>query len=419
VRSKRPELAALLEEDLIVHTREASCGRECHLVGGILRDRILGIGSPDLDLVVAGQSLAFSKVLAVHLDARLVMLGGTRFSAFRIVGGDFIVDVWDRADAGLESDLERRDFTINAMALDLSSGLLLDPFEGLTDLESRRLRAVTPRSFAEDPLRVLRLVRFATQLPSFSIDGSTLDLARAGSRELPAVAVERRREELTRILAFGPPTASIGLLLRLGALEALLTPNAALESYGTRLMGALRAFESFEQHSEAIFERRPERIVCLHALLALMLPRSASPGLSVEGGLVTRRQARAISRLTTAGARDLEQPRIFLARWGELWLEAAAVASSLDPDQDAGRLRGWMGSAKRLLESEGSEVLDPTPLLDGHELTKVLEIPEGPLVGRLLGLLRAAQIRGEITTRDQAIAILPELLADEIRQADR
>jgi tRNA nucleotidyltransferase (CCA-adding enzyme) len=419
---KSPEFTDLLSNELLGTARDAARDRECHLVGGALRDCFLGLGSPDLDLVVAGRGLDFSKDLALRLGARLVRLGGARFSAFRLVGTRFVLDVWDRADTSLESDLERRDLTINAIALDLFSGAVIDPFEGLADLERRCLRAVTSGALDEDPLRVLRLVRFATYLPFFEVESSTFELARTASPKLAGTAVERRREELTRIFASGSPYDSIRLLLQLGALQILLDLDAEFEAFDARLERTLHAFETFEHYSTAIFELTPNRIVCLHALIAETFSGRRPAGseeIPARQGLVTRRQARAISRLTATEPPALENPRTFLPSWGELWLEAAAIAFCLAPEHDEEVLIDWLRLAGNLLEAEGSEALDPAPLLDGHDLAEILEIGEGPLVGRLLGLLRDAQVRGELKTRDQAIAALPELLAAENRRTPR
>src|SRR3954469_4372126 len=153
-----------------------ACGpAECHLVGGILRDRALGLPSHDVDAVVSGGGgREMAERLAAGLPARLVFLGGKEFAAYRLVGEDVTVDLWDREGTSRHQDLARRDFTVNAFALDARSGELVDPFGGLADLERRLLRATTPESFTGDPLRVLRLPRLLLRLPRFAADPATL-----------------------------------------------------------------------------------------------------------------------------------------------------------------------------------------------------------------------------------------------------
>src|SRR5512135_1373364 len=125
----------------------ASGGAECHLVGGVVRDRLLGLPCADFDAVVAGDGEAIAARLARSLPARPVRLGGKEFAAYRLVGSDFELDLWDREGTSLAADLRRRDFTVDALALDLRSGELVDPQAGLHDLRDRVLRAVGPDSF--------------------------------------------------------------------------------------------------------------------------------------------------------------------------------------------------------------------------------------------------------------------------------
>ncbi|HEX2251976.1 MAG TPA: hypothetical protein VHQ65_01750 [Thermoanaerobaculia bacterium] len=170
----------------------AAAAREvdAHLVGGVIRDRLLGLPSRDHDAVVGGAGREIGAELAATLDAHLVLLGGKAFAAYRLVARDpedWVLDLWDREDMPLADDLARRDFTINAMALPLTgpavssqgehSGLI-DPFGGLGDTAHRLLRATTPASFTGDPLRVLRLPRLLAQLPRFQAAPDTLVLAR-------------------------------------------------------------------------------------------------------------------------------------------------------------------------------------------------------------------------------------------------
>ncbi|HEY0513712.1 MAG TPA: hypothetical protein VGH73_17515, partial [Thermoanaerobaculia bacterium] len=185
---------------------------DCHLVGGVLRDRALGLPSHDLDAVVAGgHGREVAERLAAALPARLVLLGGKEFAAYRLVAGDLTVDLWDREDMPLHDDLARRDFTVNAFALDPRNGEVIDPFGGVADLGRRLLRATTTRSFTGDPLRVLRLPRLLLRLPGFAADAETLLLARESSPDVAGVAAERVRDELAML--FGHPEAHRGLAL--------------------------------------------------------------------------------------------------------------------------------------------------------------------------------------------------------------
>lgn len=224
---------AVLRRDPVVLALLAACGsNECHLVGGALRDRALGLATCDLDAVVAGRGREIADELAARLPARLVPLGGRDFAAYRLVltagtghgpRGDStgegaaaeqarasVLDLWDRGSTPLHDDLARRDFTVNSFALEPRGGAVIDPFGGLADLERRNLRATTGASFEGDPLRVLRLARLLVRLPGFAVDPDTRELARRAAPRLPQMAAERIREELW--LLFSHPDAARGLL---------------------------------------------------------------------------------------------------------------------------------------------------------------------------------------------------------------
>ncbi len=217
---------AELCRDPMVLALLAACGdTECHLVGGVLRDRLLGLATHDLDAVVAGRGDEIAGELAARLPARLVKLGGEDFAAYRLVlgatststastantasaaavpSGYSILDLWDRQSLPLHDDLARRDFTVNSIALAPRDGAVVDPFGGLADVALRVLRATTGQSFEGDPLRVLRLARLLVHLPGFRVEPQTLELAHRAAPRLPEIAAERIREELWLLLSHPP-----------------------------------------------------------------------------------------------------------------------------------------------------------------------------------------------------------------------
>jgi tRNA nucleotidyltransferase/poly(A) polymerase len=235
-----------LRREPLVRALVVACGAtECHLVGGVLRDRALGIATCDFDAVVAERGREIAEELARRLPARFVLLGGKEFAAYRLVvprdteshrrapaaagrgAGSLapgtVLDLWDRAGTSLHEDMARRDFTVNSFALDPRSGEVIDPFGGLGDLARRTLRATTPGSLAGDPLRVLRLVRLLLDLPGFSAELATLEQARHAAPGLSAVAAERIRDELARVLSHDAAENGLRLLALVGVYPALWT----------------------------------------------------------------------------------------------------------------------------------------------------------------------------------------------------
>ncbi|MFQ5860748.1 MAG: CCA tRNA nucleotidyltransferase [Dehalococcoidia bacterium] len=202
-----------------------------YLVGGCLRDSLLGLSTRDVDLAVEGDALFLARRLADSLGGAFVALGEEHQVA-RIVlrppgEGEWRIDLASLRGS-LEEDLGYRDFTLDALALPLEYGgvqgwetRLTDPFGGRGDLEQRRVRAVSDRVFQEDPLRLLRAVRVAAQR-GLSIEEATLALIRRHAPLLPTVAAERVRDEFLGILAAEGVREHLGLLDSLGLLCRVL-----------------------------------------------------------------------------------------------------------------------------------------------------------------------------------------------------
>ena len=163
-------------------------------------------------------------------DAHLFPLS-ERFGAWRTIARDrsWQFDLTPLRGDGIEADLALRDFTVNAMARPLeASGTLVDPHGGEADVAQGLLRAVTEQSFEDDPLRVLRLARFACEL-GFDVEPATEALARRSAHRIGAVAPERSFYELRRLLGSDDPVRGIGLAESTGLLAHLLPELAGLK----------------------------------------------------------------------------------------------------------------------------------------------------------------------------------------------
>ncbi len=397
-------LRSLLEEPAVAALGRLPAAAEAALVGGVVRDRLLGRPVRDIDAVVAGDGAAAARVLAELLKARAIRIGGDRFAAYRLEAEGLRLDLWDRAPMSLEEDLRRRDLTVNSMALRLGGFQLADPFGGLDDLERRRLRATTDRSFIDDPLRVLRLARFTVELAGFEAEPRTVALARSAAGKLGQVASERVREELG--ILFGAPNAAagLGLLNELGVYPALWSGDAAAVPSAA---GARRRLERLDRcAAELEAELRPgsvDRFVASQAALLAGLPRQAERLRDFHRRrLVSNRQARAIEALLgwTELPRDDPQRRWFLHRAGVLW---PTLASYLGASAADAAWRATRGALVELARSDAEAIFAPRPLLDGHEIAELLAVAPGPRLGELAGRLRRAQIEGRVSTRDAAI----------------
>ena len=163
------------------------------LVGGALRDRLLGRQTADYDLAVAGDPATIARGLGRDAGGYAFELSGA-FAAWRVVAHDrtWQVDVLPVTGGSIEADLAARDLTVNAIAQPLAGGAYVDPSGGLGDLRARRLRMVSARAFASDPLRTLRLVRLACEL-DFEVESETATAARA--QDSPQLAKDPLRSD--------------------------------------------------------------------------------------------------------------------------------------------------------------------------------------------------------------------------------
>ena len=210
---------------------------QTYLVGGAIRDRLLGLPVQDRDWVVVGaapQDLIAAGYLPVGKDFPVFLHPDTREEVAlarterKTAAGYHGFAFHAAPDVTLEQDLARRDLTINAMAQD-EHGTVVDPYDGQRDLRDKVLRHVSP-AFAEDPVRILRLARFAARFADFSVAPETIELMRAmvAAGEVDALVPERVWQELSRGLMENKPSRMFEVLREAGALQKLLPEVEAL-----------------------------------------------------------------------------------------------------------------------------------------------------------------------------------------------
>ena len=247
------ELAEILNQEIFHQISEAadSLGLECYVVGGYVRDIFLERPSNDIDVVVVGSGIKVAEELKrlVGKKAHLSVFKnfGTAQVKFRQKGVEYEVEfVGARKESyshdsrkpivengTLEDDQNRRDFTINAMAICLNKarfGELVDPFNGLADLEDGII--ATPLepgiTFSDDPLRMMRCIRFATQL-NFEIEQETFEALQRMADRIKIVSSERIKDELNKIIMAPHPSIGFEYLQRSGLLQIILPELSALD----------------------------------------------------------------------------------------------------------------------------------------------------------------------------------------------
>jgi tRNA nucleotidyltransferase (CCA-adding enzyme) len=367
------------------------------LVGGAVRDALLGrlAPRPDLDLVVPGDALALARRLAGQLGGAVVVLDRER-SIARLVLHGWTVDLARRMGADLHQDLLRRDFTANAIALELagndSPGALLDPSGGQADLAAGTLRAISEANLLEDPLRLLRGVRLACEL-NLRLEATSLGWIRQHHGRLKTVAGERILAELERLAAAADGGAGLAQVVAtnlLGLPAGAEATDRGEDPAGLAELTLARALGQGLSEAEAAW--------------ALPLARLASilDGASLDRLKASRRRRQSCLRLRhwrerleqVGGNPDRleEQTRFALQR--DLEADLPALALLVDPCWSRPALARWRDPADPLFH--------PRPPIDGDRLQGLVGLSPGRRLGQLLDHL----------SRQRAFGRLPAAPAD-------
>jgi len=320
-----------------------------YVVGGAVRDLTLGAAPADVD-VACLDPLACARALR----RKVIRLGREEhLSAYRVVDGPHVYDFAALLHNRIDADLARRDFTINAMAVDLASGELLDPHDGRGDLTRHLVRMIDASNFDDDPLRMLKAVRMAVRF-GFEIDTKTLDTIRIRASRIADVSVERVAYELTVIFSANAFRRAVSLLRE---------TELAIPLFGRPL--------NAEFHADDV----PPA-----AALALLVDDVHAFAKRWRLSDLLMREMQTLQRLTN------------LHSLLDLYDAGEPIARQLPP-----MLRA-LGRDDRIPFPDFSI----TPLLTGDEIAAIAAIEAGPRVGLLKRALLKEELEGRITTRDDA-----------------
>ncbi|NTU75587.1 MAG: hypothetical protein HGA86_05650 [Anaerolineaceae bacterium] len=226
-------------------------GEDVYVVGGAVRDAILGQETHDIDFAVRGNARRLARRVADVLCAVYVEMDDEH-DIGRVILDDqsldrFILDFAALRADELEGDLLGRDFKINAMALDVKDlGKLIDPLGGIVDLQQKVISACSPTSITDDPIRVLRAIRLAIGL-NFKIEPGTLQQIRSAVSSLPRISNERQRDELFRILEGPRPDTALKLLGKPVEMVEVEGQNHHILDYKKRILWQNTIFAWFDK----------------------------------------------------------------------------------------------------------------------------------------------------------------------------
>ncbi|MGI8413929.1 MAG: HDIG domain-containing metalloprotein [Solirubrobacteraceae bacterium] len=447
---------------------------EAWLVGGALRDRLLGRVTSDYDVTVAKGAESVARALARKAGGHAFMLSD-QFGAWRVVSREraWQVDLLPLSAETIELDLARRDLTINAIAQPLRGGELIDPLGGLADLRSGSLRMASDEAFAQDALRTIRLPRLACEL-GFQVEPATAWAAARGVAGLGGVASERVFAELVRIVSADRALDGLELMDALGVTHEVLPELVGLRGIAQSHQG--RDHLDVHDPPRAVLaqtielERDPERVLGVHAaavaqLLASPLAGGLTRGQALRFGAlfhdIAKPQTRGVSADASANFIGHDEAGAQLARVALTRLRAGervcghvsaltrhhlrlgflvhqnplgrraiyrylrscepvevdvtvlSVADRLATLGDGAEeaLARHLELARQLLgEALAWRSQRPRPPVRGDRLAHELGLGSGPEIGRILARLEEASFAGEIRTSEEAIEMARGLL---------
>jgi tRNA nucleotidyltransferase (CCA-adding enzyme) len=413
--SNRLEQALSPEQDRLLRLVAEQAARQqlpLYIVGGFVRDLLLGRPGLDFDLVVEGDAIGLARTLAARQGGRVTVHTRFKTAQWFPPPGPSIPEFVDLISARAEyykhpaalptirsgtlgDDLHRRDFTLNTLALRLDGdhyGELIDERGGLEDLQAGIVRALHPRSFEDDPTRLFRMVRYEVRY-GFKIAPETLALVPRGLRQLSRLSAERVRHELDLILEEEKAASILKRLAKLGILAAV---HPALEWNPTtqkRFVEGLAAVQSLDHP--------PTRRMLAWSLWLMDVPTPGLDGiekrLHFDSSLRDMLQASSalFAGVDSLAGKKTSQCVVALDKISRKAVEAVSLALPAGP-------------ARRTLLSYLESWRGIKPKTTGHDLKK-RGLPPGPEYKTLLRKLRAAWLDGEVKTVEQEIALLDKL----------
>lgn len=372
-----------------------------YLVGGVVRDILLGRANSDLDLVVEGNAIDLAESLAGELGGRLVV--HHRFGTAKVRTRDVVIDLaMARAESyahpgalptvhpgSIQDDLARRDFTINTMALRLDPdnfGKLVDPFDGQKDLQDKLIRILHDRSFIDDATRMLRAIRYEQRF-GFRLEDSTENLLRRNVPMLRTISGDRIRHELELILKEEHPEKALKRAGELGLLEEVYP---GLEGNGW-------VEDKFQKARAAVSPTPP---ALYFALLSLRLNPPESENFAARlrvPGMISkaiRDAGRLKEQLPLLDSPDMLPSVAYqlLHEYSPMGILACSIASDSVLIQE--RLHLYLTRWRYVRTS-----------LDGTALEK-MGVQRGPRLGEILRALHEARLDGKIRSREEEMELV-------------
>lgn len=460
-----PRLPEIVADGTIareIGERFSAAGFETWLVGGCVRDLLLGLPNPDLDVATDAKPTEMLSVLRGW--ASELWLQGVRYGTIgALIDGERVEittyrEEWYPEDSrkpevhfarDIRSDLSRRDFTVNAIAVRTPTGEIFDPTEGLQDLRRKTLRtpSAPDQAFTDDPLRMLRACRFAASL-DFGVADEVLEAAHRMRDRLSIVSRERVRDELSKLLVSARPSKGLALMVSSGLADDVVPELGAMAME----QDPVHRHKDVLRHTLAVVDGVPPKLVVRLAALLHDVGKPATREFGPEG--VTFHHHEVVgARLAEARLRELRYPnpvvtdvktlvalhlRFHTFRLG--WTDAAVRRYVRDAGHRLDDLNALVradcttrnrAKARELQQrmdaleariaelAEREELGKIRPPLDGHDVMAFFDMPPSAEVGQALGFLTELRVERGPMGRKEAFAELEKWGADRGRAPAR
>ncbi len=430
--------------------------KELYVVGGNVRDSLMNEIHDDIDFATDAKPKEVIKIVKNWADG--LWLVGVEFGTIGLVKGQTKIEITSlrsesyapasrkpqvKFDSAIDEDLSRRDFTINAMAIKLPTGELLDPFNGRRDLEERILKTpLSPdQSFSDDPLRMLRASRFVARL-NVKVDQSIRRSMKKNAKLLEIVSMERIRDELSKLLTGDHAVKGLRLIIDVGLTKQVVPELAQLKV----AQDPNYHHKDVLEHTFMVVERIETDLVLRLAALLHDIGKPVCKRVLAErivfydhnnvGARMAKERLKAL-KYPNQIIRDVAKliymhmraynyrmgwtdkaVRKYVRDAGELLPKLNALikadCTSMNPKKVKRALESLAEMEQRIqkLEKE-EESAKIRPPIDGNEVMKFLQIKPGPIVGEALNHLMEAKLEGSISTKEEAYALLKSWIREQ------
>ncbi|TAN44237.1 MAG: CCA tRNA nucleotidyltransferase [Nitrospirae bacterium] len=409
-----------LFENFIRFAEKRKLSEKLYVVGGAVRDMFMNNELKDIDIAFIGNALELAKDFASEAEASYVLLDED-FSVARVVKGNQVIDLANMRYGTLDIDLSERDLTINAMALPLRFAAtrnieeIIDPLNGLADIKNRVIRMVADENFMKDPLRMLRVYRFAAIL-GYSIEDKTREAVRAFAPMLTSVPGERIAEELRHIFKNDESCNMLSLMAEDGLFQKVFAkcdPKQALDLYcGVEEM--LDPSSNNLTASTKDFVKTNPVMICLKLSTLFQSEKNI---VAFSSAMKISRQEAELTKRYFCGRNLLADLRVkdaapdskeavgFLIKFRHDIYPLSVLATAMD--------RGISDYCKGLIsfyETVFKKRESLLPLINGYDIKKEFALKASPLFKKILDAIELGVLEGNIAEREQALSLAREVI---------